>query len=80
MTATYTEANKNALLIVILQDGARITAEVTNDGKRGWLVNGLKEAGRGLHTYRAYIDEAVVISGHEVHHYTGTEPAEILGL
>ena len=80
MTATYTEADKTALLIVILQDGARITTVIENTGKRGWLVQGLKNAGRGISSYRAYITAAVLIDGTEIHHYAGTEPAEILGL
>lgn len=77
---TFTVADTNALLIVVLQDGSRITHEIKNTRERGWLTKGLKSAGRDLHIYRAHVKDAVLIDGTDVHHYTGTEPAEILGL
>ena len=81
MTATYTPAHRSALLIVVLVEGSRITHEIENDGSRGWLRNGLARSGKALGINNvAGVDGVVLIDGKDVYHYTGSEPAEILGL
>lgn len=43
-----TEIAAEALLIIMYADGTRTSLDIHNDGRNGWLKNGLLDVGRTL--------------------------------